>query len=284
MFRKDSTARQDWSEEMIAGCVKRQVSILHSAARLVRPAGYLVYSTCTFAPEEDEGVVSQFLDAHPDYALLDPLRHPTFANGHPAWVGSEREALRQAVRLWPHRLTGEGHFIALFQRSSQAVGLKAVSSSPEARFNRTVQGYFEAFCRQNLQTVLPTGQQLAIVGSRLYLLPNGSPNLVGLRVMHPGWYLGDLKKDRFEPSQALALGLAAHEAQRLKLLSVDDPDLLAYLRCEPLRTGGEDGWTLVTLNLSPHGSENSALLFPLGWGKHVQGVLKNHYPRGLQWQ
>ena len=122
MFRKDMGARLDWSEEMVAGCAVRQTNILRVAAHLVRPGGHLLYSTCTFAPEEDEAVVARFLKEHPEFEVEALPQLPGFLPGHPEWVGKgnpdkiQINDLRGAVRLFPHRLTGEGHFACLLQR------------------------------------------------------------------------------------------------------------------------------------------------------------------------
>ena len=119
MFRKDMGARADWSPEMVAGCAARQKSILHVAAKLVRAGGYLLYSTCTFAPEEDEGVIAQLLQDFPDFEVVELPRFPGFAGGKPEWIDAPAE-LSGAVRLFPHRLNGEGHFACLLHRSSQS--------------------------------------------------------------------------------------------------------------------------------------------------------------------
>jgi NOL1/NOP2/fmu family ribosome biogenesis protein len=113
---------------------------------------------------------------------------------------------------------------------------------------------------------------LFLSGSYLYRLPANLPDLGTLKVIHPGWWLGIFKKDRFEPSHALALGIESNQAQRALDLTVDHPILFSYLRGESFSSPGEDGWILITLDG-----------FPLGWGKRVQGVIKNAYPHGLRW-
>lgn len=115
------------------------------------------------------------------------------------------------------------------------------------------------------------GFSLALVGSYLYALPTGLPDLTGLRYLHPGWWLGTVKKDRFEPSHALALGLRLEDACRGLDLPADAPELAAYLRGETLTSTGENGWTLVAVDS-----------FPVGWGKRTGGRLKSHYPKGLR--
>ncbi len=119
MFRKDYGARLDWSPDMVAGCALRQRNILRVAARLVRPGGQLLYSTCTFAPEEDEGAISNLLEEHPEYQVVPLPQLPGFMPGRPDWLGTglKGKGLEGAVRLFPHRLSGEGHFICLLKRT-----------------------------------------------------------------------------------------------------------------------------------------------------------------------
>ncbi len=273
MFRKDRAAIQGWSEDAILGCAVRQSAILNYAARLVKPGGWLCYSTCTFAPEEDEALVEQFLYGHAEYELA--------AQPDPAMV-----------RLWPHHSPGEGHFIALLRRTSAATRPGQVEPyDPTERLTaalpRLARDLFEGWWAANLHDKLegfPTQ-----VGSRLYVLPAGLPDLSPLRVVHPGWWLGDLKKDRFEPAHALAMGLPAAQVEQVLALPVDGVDVMKYLRGESLYTDDDAqiGWTLVAVSpSSPKPSSAGQLapaLFPLGWGKAVQGILKNHYPRGLLW-
>ncbi len=108
MFMRDPDAIRYWSPKAVEGCARRQRAILESAAALVRPGGYLLYATCTFAPEENEGVMGQFLRAHPEFDVVDVASHPAFDAGHPEWVAEGEPQLARAVRLWPHRGPGHG--------------------------------------------------------------------------------------------------------------------------------------------------------------------------------
>ncbi len=266
MFRKDAHARRDWSPEMVHGCALRQKNILHTAARLVRSGGCLLYSTCTFAPEENEAVLANFLETHPDFSLEDLPHYPGFDSGHPEWLGLP-EKLRATVRLWPHRLEGEGHFVACLRRSAQP----PAETLPSARLsapNRTQRAWLQTFLEDSLRLELPA-DRLHVRGSRLYLTPPIRPTLRGLRVLHPGVWLGTFKKDRFEPAHPLALWLRADQAQRVCDLPANSPPLQAYLRGEVLPRQAARGWTLICADG-----------FPLGWGKQVGNRLKNHYPRG----
>ncbi len=268
MMRRGEAARREWTPELVRGCALRQVAILEQAARLVRPGGRLVYSTCTFNPEENEGNVARFLADHPDFALIEPPQRPGFSPGVCRDVACNVST--RVVRLWPHRAAGEGHFIAVLARADDAPTAPLPKPWRPAAVPRPVAAAYQAFCAAHL-TAPPAVEHLALVGSYLYALPPGLPDLTGLRFLHPGWWLGTVKKDRFEPSHALALGLNCHDAQRVLDLPADDPALAAYLRGESLASPGEEGWTLVAVDG-----------FPIGWGKRAAGRLRSYYPKGLR--
>ena len=271
MFRKDMGARLDWSEEMVAGCAVRQTNILRVAAHLVRPGGHLLYSTCTFAPEEDEAVMARFLQEHPDFEVETLPQLPGFMPGHPEWIhlGAEADLLRGAVRLFPHRLTGEGHFACLLQRKDGPANELTFPArwmkipTPEWKV-------WQTFREETLKVNFPS-ERLRMQGDRLYFVPEDVPDLKGLRMTIPGIWLGNFKKERFEPAHPLALYLRPGQAHNELALAADSREMAAYLRGESLLGEGKPGWTLVTVDS-----------WPLGWGKRVQGMLKNHFPRGWQ--
>ena len=248
MFRKEEAAVTDWSPETVLMCANRQKEILHSGAALVKPGGRLVYSTCTFAPEENEDCISQFLQAHPEFTP-EPVDAPWFT---PAGAG--------AFRLWPHKLLGEGHFVAVLRK--QAGEEASLSTVKEERLPRE----WAAFAK-DLEINLPEGIPL-FFGQSLYLAPPDMPDLRGIRVLRPGLELGEVKKDRFEPAHALALWLKT--AARTENLPSDGNAIGAYLRGETLPSQTR-GWPLVQTDA-----------FSIGWGKGDGKVLKNHYPKGLR--
>ena len=273
LFRKHPEARTDWNLKLIESCAVRQASILQAAARLVRPGGILVYSTCTFSPEENEGTLTQFLDTHPEYEIITPPRSDLFAPGRPDWLQVPGPAsLQSAIRMWPHRGNGEGHFIALLRRSNKG-GVPFSRNQKNRKIPKETLDLFQSFINENLN-LSPDDQHLALVGSYLYNISEDWPDLKSLRVVHPGWWLGTMKKNRFEPAHAFAMGLEQHQARNILTLSCSDLNLLqTYLRGENLFSGDiPNGWVMVTVDG-----------FPLGWGKSVQGVIKNAYPRGLRW-
>jgi NOL1/NOP2/sun family putative RNA methylase len=277
MFRKDMGARQDWSEEMVAGCAVRQTNILRVAAHLVRPGGHLLYSTCTFAPEEDEQVIAQFLQEHPDFEVEALPRLPGFMPGKPEWMdfttksakNTKDKELARAVRLFPHRLNGEGHFACRLQRKEGGADGVIFPWHP-ARIPNPEWKLWQAFREQSLEIDLPS-ERLRMQGDRLYYVPEEAPDLKGLRVTIPGIWLGNFKKERFEPAHPLAAFLKPGQATNVLALKADSREMAAYLRGESMPAEGDPGWTLVSVDG-----------WPLGWGKRVQGVVKNHFPRGWQ--
>jgi NOL1/NOP2/sun family putative RNA methylase len=265
MFRKDLGARADWSVEMVAGCAVRQKNILHVAAKLVRLGGYLLYSTCTFAPEEDEGVVSQLLTDFPEFEIVKLPQFPGFLPGKPDWIGAAEE-LSGAVRLFPHRLNGEGHFACLLQKKDGDAEERVGQSWPQG-LSKQLAALWRGFAAEVLSVDLAE-DRLRVAGERLYYIPELNPDFGRLRIVHSGVWLGTFKKERFEPAHPLALFLKAGQAKSMFNLPTDSREMAAYLRGETLPTTAI-GWTVVTVDG-----------FPIGWGKGVQGVLKNHYPKG----
>jgi NOL1/NOP2/sun family putative RNA methylase len=267
MFRKDMGARADWSLEMVQGCAVRQGNILHVAGKLVRPGGFLLYSTCTFAPEEDEGVIADFLEKFPDYEMMGLPQFHGFMTGRPDWLkANPTPELAKAVRLFPHRIEGEGHFACLLRRKP-GEAFKRAAESQLSHLSKNQSTYWQDFCSKVFRADWDQ-DRLRVVGDRLYYIPEDMADFGRLRVIHPGVWLGLFKKDRFEPAHPLALFLKWQEILNHVNFPADSPELAAYLRGEGIQWD-VSGWAIVCVDG-----------FPLGWGKGVQGTLKNHYPRG----
>ncbi len=257
MFRKDPAACAEWSQEHVLGCATRQTNILESAAYLVAPGGLLLYSTCTFAPQENEEVVARFLATHKNFQLEKIPYSPGFVPGR----------LPQTVRLWPHRIKGEGHFIALFRKAAQPSNgqMRPIQQRID---QREIQPYLD-FVSSYLTR--PLCGEYAFFGPNLYLLPPECPDLAGLQVLRPGLQLGSIRKGHFVPAHALALTLTPDIVHNTVNYEAESTEVLTYLRGETLSVQGKPGWYLVTVDgLS------------LGWGKLTGTTLKNHYPKGLR--
>ena len=197
------------------------------------------------------------------------LKLPCFSKHSPDWPeGPERaigQALVRAVRLWPHRAVGEGGFIALLRRAEGDSA--APPGRPWRRLPVRERQAFETFCRQHLVEMSVAEARLAASGGRLCALPSDVPDLSGLRVVRQGWWLGSFRGDRFQPSQALAMGLICDDVREVLDLPAGSEEVAAYLRREELHVPGDDGWVLVAVDG-----------YPLGWGRRVRGAVKSHYP------
>ena len=250
MFRKEEAAITDWSEENVEMCARRQAEILDCAAAMLRPGGRLVYSTCTFAPQEDEEAVEAFLARHPEFET-ESVNAPWFQESRPGMY-----------RLWPHKLLGEGHFAAVLRKMDCREETADVNPDKPMPLPKA----FLTFAKE-LDIALPDGQAVTF-GDTLYWMPPQMPALHRLRVLRPGLELGALKKDRFEPAHALALWLK-HCKNEISL-SPESKELAAYLHGEAIPCA-ERGWCLVKVGA-----------YSLGWGKGDGNQLKNHYPKGLR--
>ena len=248
MFRKEEAAVTDWSQETVEMCARRQAEILHSGASLVRPGGRLVYSTCTFAPEENEQTIREFLESHPEFT-------PETVDGQ--WFVPGPDG---SFRMWPHKLLGEGHFAAVLRKAGED---DTDADTPAAQ--KLPKEWLD-FAKK-LGVILPDGYPV-MFGQSLYWAPAGMPDTRGVKVMRPGLELGEVKKGRFEPAHALAMWLKT--AANVQDLSADGDQIKAYMHGETVPSD-KTGWCLVTVDG-----------FSIGWGKGDGNVLKNHYPKGLR--
>lgn len=272
MFRKNGDACEEWSLENVQMCGERQDEILDCAATMLRAGGKMVYSTCTFAPTEDEGSIARFLERHPDFEIEEAEKYRGMDGGHPEWVVDTGEkAVARTIRLWPHRLKGEGHYLAV---------LKKAGGVPEGFRGRSLYGTergisekelaaYRQFERENLKLSMK-GTFLKF-GDQLYLAPDNMPALKGLKVLRPGLHLGTMKKNRFEPSHALALKLKPENVVRAYDMAANSAECRAWLNGMTLNAEGEKGWYLMTVDG-----------YSIGWGKLAGGIMKNHYPKGLR--
>ncbi|MBQ1681493.1 MULTISPECIES: RsmB/NOP family class I SAM-dependent RNA methyltransferase [Agathobacter] len=273
MFRKNPDAIGEWSMENVQLCAKRQSMILDNAASMLMRGGTMVYSTCTFAKEENEDTVNAFLSRHPDFSLL------------------------KQVRFWPHKDKGEGHFMALLQKEGELSGLDFATRAPVIHSlkadagakNKKKKGsanamqyglIFSAFLQDNFTPEYADAFEKRIeangiltFGEQWYLAPPQCPNLSGLKVLRAGLALGGFKKDRFEPEHAWAMAL--QKDQVLRAIELNETEAYAYLRGEAkmgLALEKKDcGYCLATY-----------CSYPLGWGKATANQMKNHYPKGLR--
>lgn len=287
MFRKLPEAIEQWSMENVAICAARQKEILDNAAVMLKPGGVIVYSTCTFSREENEDVIEYFLERHPDFTL------------------------EEMERFWPHKVDGEGHFVAkLVRRGSvnelgadydvcedscnkvEDTGLKADRKTKKNKNSKNRKNETKpALTKENMKLLSEfldetisedmaawiKNSRLVMFGEQLYRLPDMEVDIKGLKVQRAGLHIGEFKKQRFEPSHSLALALKLSEAKNVVKLTWDDPQTTGFFNGQSVMLSDEQtaeckkGWALVCVDG-----------YPAGWGKVNGAQVKNHYPKGLR--
>lgn len=278
MFRREPSMVKSWSLEEVDRYAELQREILCHAAQMVKPGGYLLYSTCTFAREEDEQTVEYFLEQNADFSLQELPICDGIEEGRPEWTVSGREDVKNCRRFLPYKVRGEGHFAALFKKREEADCLDEVFEKADRKqivkeqaiSKEKIPDAMEEFMRD-----IPEWKQwkkrLFFIKERAFLLPEHCPDLRGLRIVRSGLYLGDCLKKRFEPSQALAMALHPSGYKRSISFPAEDIRVEKYLRGETVDMDDSElsGWTLFCVDE-----------FPLGWGKCNRGRLKNKYNPG----
>jgi len=247
MFRRHPETRAEWNEDSPAGCAKRQAEILDSAAEMVRPGGRIVYSTCTLNSVENEETVEVFCKRHPDFA---PEAFDLPGASAPSGM----------LTCYPHRMRGEGHFVALLRRKGEGeayLPLDASLPKPDKALTKALQGFAP-------DAPAPT----AMLGDTLVCLPE-CPDVRGLKVLRVGLHLGAMQGKVFQPDHAWAVSAAAPD---VPLVPLTEEQARRYQAGETIPVDDSlHGYALPTL----HG-------LALGWGKISNGVMKNHYPKGLR--
>ena len=269
MFRKLPEAIELWSMENVAICAARQKEILDNAAVMLKPGGTIVYSTCTFSKEENEDVIEYFLERHPDFTL------------------------EEMERFWPHKVDGEGHFVAkLVRRGGVDTGLKADRKTQKNKNSKNRKNETKpALTKENMKLLSEfldetiseamaawiKNSRLVMFGEQLYRLPDMEVDIKGLKVQRAGLHIGEFKKQRFEPSHSLALALKLNDAKNVVKLTCDNPQTIGFFNGQSVMLSDEQaaeckkGWALVCVDG-----------YPAGWGKVNGAQVKNHYPKGLR--
>lgn len=269
MFRKLPEAIEQWSMENVAICAARQKEILDNAAVMLKPGGTIVYSTCTFSKEENEDVIEYFLERYPDFTL------------------------EEMERFWPHKVDGEGHFVAkLVRRGCVDTDLKADRKTQKNKNSKNRKNETKpALTKENMKLLSEfldetisedmaawiKNSRLVMFGEQLYRLPDMEVDIKGLKVQRAGLHIGEFKKQRFEPSHSLALALKLSEAKNVVKLTWDDPQTTGFFNGQSVMLSDEQtaeckkGWALVCVDG-----------YPAGWGKVNGAQVKNHYPKGLR--
>ncbi len=253
MFRKNSAAQTEWSEEHVKSCAERQLHILNSAKLALKPGGVMVYSTCTFSPEENEGVIKRFLDENPDFTLED------------AGVDFGRPAMKHARRIFPMN-GGEGHFAARLRKSGSLIRTSCEEKSTESANREVFEFYDSLFVNR------PFGENLIIKNNKIIILPKNYIEIKGLPVLRAGIILGENVKNRIEPHHSAFMAAKPSDCARRVELSSDSAEIRAFLHGEEISVPADlKGYAAVCVDG-----------VTCGFGKASGGRLKNKYPKGLR--
>lgn len=272
MFRKEPSVIKSYVANGVGYYAKLQKEILIQAVRMLKPGGKMLYSTCTFSPEEDEQSIDYIMDMFPELKLININGYDGFDTGRPEW-GSGNPELKKCVRIWPHRMNGEGHFLALLQKDGVCDSGRGLSDGnkriDKALFKKLE--YFFGFM-ENLDWNIDYNR-LELQGERLFYMPEKTAGLKGMRFLRNGLFMGECLNKRFEPSQALAMAVRRGEYKDCISLPQDDVRVLKYLKGETLSLTPDEaygkGWRLFCVDG-----------YPLGWGKLNNGTFKNKYHSG----
>lgn len=253
MFRKNNEARTEWSGEHVKSCAERQLRILNSAKNALKGGGELVYSTCTFSEEENEGVINRFIKENPEFSIVD------------SGADFGRAALKYARRIFPMD-GGEGHFAVKLRKNT------VEASTPDIKIpNTKIPEYVNEFYEEVFNGG-PFGNKLEIVGGNIYALPDFIPDTRGLKILRTGVLLGEIKKNRVEPHHHAFMAAKPSQCKSFIDLDVNSEDIKKFLHGEEIAVeSGVKGYTAVCVNG-----------ITSGFGKASNGRLKNKYPKGLR--
>nr|MCR4605573.1 RsmB/NOP family class I SAM-dependent RNA methyltransferase [Eubacterium sp.] len=275
MFRKDPAMIKAWTADSPDEYASIQEGIVKAAVKMLADDGYMLYSTCTFSPVEDEGTVLKLLEADSSLEIVEPEWYEGFEHGKPEVVGSDDESLKKCIRIFPHKMDGEGHFLALFHKIKSGNDRPATvkKNKQNKRISKEDKEVWEEFSNRIKKEY--KSEYIEDHAGKLYYKEFDMPTLNGLKFIRDGLYLGECKKGRFEPSQALAMALRSEEYANAFSMPVSDDRVTRYLKGETIvleESEAEkinDGIVLICVDG-----------YPLGWGKKNRSNIKNKYHSG----
>lgn len=259
MFRKDADIIKSWKSDKTEIC-NIQKNILKNASEMLCEGGIIAYSTCTFSPEENEYIIDDFIKNNDDFEIIDVAKNSGFDFGVPKWVENGIDDLKKCGRLWPYKIKGEGHFLALLKKKGEYVNIE--SEKCVKIKDKNLDEYYK-FSNEYLN--INIDKNLVMHKNSLYNVPFDI-DLDGLRVIRSGFYLGDIKTKRFEPSQSFAMGIKKEDAKNVINFNLNEENLIRYLKGESFLIDADEGFNIICVDG-----------FTLGWGKVQNGRLKNKY-------
>lgn len=281
MFRKQSNMTTAWENNGVDLFVGLQRSILKEAVTMLKPGGKIIYSTCTFSPEENEQSIEYLLSLDDNLSLVELPLYEGWDKGHPEWGNTDNQDLTKCRRLWPHRVKGEGHFVAMVEKNATVNDPPSALDDTSGEYGINSYNFSKSKLSDEAVDFISKIDypfdlsRMDVLKDKVYYIPDEMPGVKGLRILRCGLLMGEMKKNRFEPSQALAMFLKMKDFTNSISLKCNDDRVVRYLKGETIElndnevSGLTDGYILV-------GVES----FPLGWGKNTRGTVKNKYLAG----
>ncbi|MBK5251561.1 MAG: RsmB/NOP family class I SAM-dependent RNA methyltransferase [Peptostreptococcaceae bacterium] len=270
MFRRDSKAVESWGKYEGDMCTDVQREIICAAGRMLKKDGKMAYSTCTFGRIENEEIVSEFVNKSDEFEMGTI---PATWNISDELTCDGNADASGFGRIWPHRHRGEGHFMASIYCRKNDEPKMTTRENGKVPCGKSSMEAVMSFVEENITGFEESIERIVFFENKVYVRPEKSLNLSGLKYVRNGWYIGEVNNGRFIPSQSLAMGLEKRQVLNTIDLDMENPDVLKYLKGETLGTKCCKGWHLVCVEG-----------YPLGWGKGQGGSLKNMYNKHWRMQ
>jgi NOL1/NOP2/sun family putative RNA methylase len=270
MFRRDSKAAESWEKYEGDTCTDVQREIIYAAGRMLKEDGKLAYSTCTFGRSENEEIVSEFVNKSGEFEMGTV---PATWNISGELTCDGKIEVSGFGRIWPHRHRGEGHFMASIncRKNDELKRIKRENSKVSC--DKSSMEAVLSFVGENIIGFEESIERIDFHENKVYIRPEKSLNLSGLKYVRNGWYIGEVNNGRFIPSQSFAMGIEKRQVLNTIDLDMENPDVLKYLKGETLGVVCCKGWHLVCVEG-----------YPLGWGKGQGSSLKNMYNKHWRMQ
>lgn len=264
MFRKDDNAISEWSLDNVFKCAERQMEILSNAAKALKSGGYIIYATCTFSLEENEMVVDKFLKENPDFEIM-PLteRVQNATERGIKFEGCDCENISFCGRAYPHKIKGEGQFVALLHNKNEQTKLSNQTYKNSYKADKILLEFLNDTLTEFDENAVKIYNGRPIYFPPEFAMPEGIAFSLGVTI-------GEIKKNYILPHHQFFTSLGKYFKRKVEL-SGDEENLKKYLHGEEISADIENGYVAITLNGAV-----------VGGGKAVGGKIKNHYPKGLR--
>ena len=252
MFRKNEESKNQWSIEKVYQCKEIQLSLLEDAYEMLKGQGTLLYSTCSFSIQENEEVVLEFINKHPDMEII-PIKLNNLYN--------DTIGVNGGLRLYPYKFNGEGQTIFILKKNS----ISTFHKFKELKASRASKELIQFLNEINFNY---TKENIIEFKGHYFYADFIKPDLSKIKINRYGLDLGEMEKDRFIPSHSLAM---YHNINKTLFIELSKEEAEDYLKGLTINKEGKSGWRIASYKG-----------LALGWVKHVNNTLKNHYPKGLR--